>query len=107
MLTRGSSPMCCIVQRNALPVTLLSVFLFLWCGSAFAAPVTWNGGSGLWSVPANWTPSLPVAASDVTISVPGAQTVTHSTGSDTINTLAIGTGTNTLLINGGSTLGIS
>ncbi len=59
---------------------------------AFAAVVMWNVDSdGYWQVAANWSsnPSLPGSADDVTIDRTTAGiTVTHSLGSDTINSLA-------------------
>ncbi|HZV32985.1 MAG TPA: hypothetical protein VFB72_00280, partial [Verrucomicrobiae bacterium] len=59
---------------------------------ATAAPlpttVTWVGGTGDWSVSSNWsTGALPGANDDVVIPAGPAITVTHSTGSDTVNSI--------------------
>jgi fibronectin-binding autotransporter adhesin len=88
-------------------VTLL--FVMAATGPVRAAPVNWTDTTGLWNVAANWSsnPLLPSGADNVTISVAGVQTITHGTGTDTINMLTIGTSTNTLLVNSGSTLAIS
>lgn len=73
---------------------------------AQAAPVNWNAASGSWDVAGNWDPGIPTPPDDVTISVVGVQTITHSTGDDTINTLTNNANAN-LVINGGSSLSIS
>ena len=50
-----------------------------------AATVTWIGGSGDWSTPANWsTDSLPGTNDDVVIEAGASITVTHSTGTDAV-----------------------
>ena len=60
---------------------------------------------GAWDLASNWTsdPQLPQPESDVTIDVGGAtvRTITHSTGSTTINSL---TNSETLIVSGGSSL---
>src|SRR5271165_587714 len=61
-------------------------------------PDSWNGGTGDWSVPGNWSAGSPGANSDVTIYSGGNDTVTLDT-SPTISSLAIGgtTGTSVLV----------
>ena len=52
--------------------------------SVRAATVTWVGGSGDWSAPANWSShALPGTNDDVVIGAGPAITVTHSSGTDT------------------------
>ncbi len=66
-----------------------------------AVPVIWNVDSdGFWQIPGNWSPNLPGSADDVTIDRAAATiTVTHSLGSDTINSL---TCNEALVLSGGS-----
>ncbi len=71
----------------------------------------WNGGTGNWSVPGNWSPGEPGASSDVTIYSGGNDTVTLDT-SPTISSLVLGgasNGTTSELTDGGvaQTLAIS
>ena len=50
-----------------------------------AATVTWNGGSGDWSTPPNWsTGALPGINDDVVIGPGPAITITHSSGTDAV-----------------------
>ncbi len=53
------------------------------------ATISWiNTDSGSWSNPANWSSGvLPGPADDVVIDVPASITITHSSGSDTIQSL--------------------
>src|SRR4051812_47877860 len=53
------------------------------------APISWiNPAGGSWNVGANWSGgAVPGTNDDVTIDLPGALTITHSTGTDTINSL--------------------
>jgi len=70
---------------------------------ADAAVVHWLGGTSFWDIATNWAsnPLLPGVADDVVIDVAGAQTVTHRSGTDSINGLSI-TGGNMLAVSGGS-----
>ena len=53
-----------------------------------AATVTWTGASGDWGAPANWsTGASPGPSDDVMIPAGPSVTVTHSTGSDTVNSV--------------------
>jgi RHS repeat-associated protein len=73
---------------------------------AAPAVVTWTGaaGDGLWSTANNWSSgSVPGNGDDAVIT--GNVSVTHSSGSDTINTLTLGTGA-TLQITGASTINL-
>ena len=71
--------------------------------STEGAVVDWVGGSSFWDIATNWgsNPALPGSADDVRINVAGAQTVTHRSGTDTINSLSI-LGANMLAVTGGS-----
>ncbi len=66
-----------------------------------AVPVNWAGTTGFWDVSGNWNPGLPTAIDDVTINVPGVQTVTVSSGNNTVNSIAV-TGDTTLALTGGA-----
>ena len=70
---------------------------------ADAATVHWLGGSSFWDIATNWgsNPLLPGLADDVVIDVVGAQTVTHRSGTNTINSLSI-VGDDMLAVTGGS-----
>src|SRR5688572_16586585 len=57
-------------------------------GSVSAAAVVWVDATGFWDVAGNWNPSLPGATDDVTINVGGLQTITHRTGTNTINSVS-------------------
>ena len=53
-----------------------------------AETVSWVGQSGDWSTATNWsTGSLPGPSDDVVIPAGSSITVTHSTGSDTVNSI--------------------
>ena len=53
-----------------------------------AATVTWVGPSGDWSATANWsTGSLPGPSDEVVIPAGASITVTHSTGTDAVNSI--------------------
>src|SRR5262245_51724871 len=60
--------------------------------------VNWVGGSGDWSVANNWTDAstlthhVPTASDDAVINVANI-TVTHSTGTDQVQSVTISTGT--------------
>ena len=64
------------------------------------AIVTWvNPASGDWSVPSNWsTGQLPGSTDDVQINLAGV-TVTHSVGSDSVNSL---TSSDPIILSGGT-----
>jgi len=66
-----------------------------------AVPVNWAGTTGFWDVSGNWNPGLPTAIDDVTINVPDVQTVTVSSGNNTVNSIAV-TGDATLALTGGT-----
>ena len=70
---------------------------------AEAAVINWLGGSSFWDIATNWgsNPLLPGLADDVVINVAGAQTVTHRSGTNTINSLSI-LGDDVLAVTGGS-----
>ena len=56
-----------------------------------AAVVTWDGGGGdtSWHTANNWNPDgVPGAADDVTINIGANPTITHTTGTTTINSLS-------------------
>jgi hypothetical protein len=55
-----------------------------------SSPDNWNGGTGNWSVPGNWSAGAPGVGSDVTIYSGGNDTVTLDVGSTTINSLTLG-----------------
>src|SRR5208337_5065493 len=54
------------------------------------SPVTWNGGSGNWSVAGNWTGGEPGSNSDVTIYSSVGDLVTLDVGNTTIESLILG-----------------
>jgi RHS repeat-associated protein/uncharacterized repeat protein (TIGR01451 family) len=64
---------------------------------------TWTGlaGDGNWATAGNWSNGVPTSSSDVVIN--GNVTVGHASGSDSINTLTVGTGA-TLQITGNSAI---
>ena len=71
-------------------------------GSVSAAAVSWTlNADGFWDVVTNWSsnPALPGAADDVTLNVAGVVTVTHRSGTNTINSL---TSQESLVVSGGS-----
>ena len=70
---------------------------------AEAATVNWVGGSSFWDLVTNWgsNPLLPGAGDDVFVNVPGAQTVTHRSGTNTVNSLTV-VGDDALAVTGGS-----
>ncbi len=66
------------------------------------APVTnsWIGGNADWSVAADWSQNhTPLSGEDVAIG--NGATVTHSTGSDTVNSITV-SGGSTLTLSGGT-----
>ena len=76
-----------------------------------AASVTWVlNADGFWEIATNWSsdPLLPGVSDDVTINVGGTRTITHSSGTDTINSLtsqeAIVLSGGTLTINNASSI---
>jgi hypothetical protein len=75
--------------RNALLLSLIFVFLLdATLHPIRAATVSWVGQSGDWSTVGNWsTGSLPGLSDDVVIPTGTSITVTHSTGSDTVNSI--------------------
>ena len=95
--------------------TTVAAFIPLLCSVIIAtspkparcAAVSWTSdAAGSWSAAANWNsyPNLPAASDDVTIDDPNAEiTVTHSTGSDSINSLS----SNESLIVSGGTLSLA
>jgi hypothetical protein len=82
---------------------LASVFVAILAQPATAAVVNWTDGTGFWDVAANWSsnPLLPGVADDVVINVAGVQTITHRSGTHTINSLSM-TGDDILAITGGA-----
>src|SRR5262245_9149779 len=61
------------------------------CTGALGVTKTWDGGAGTlsWHDANNWNPDgVPGPADDVSIDVAGTITVTYSTGTTTINSLA-------------------
>ncbi len=75
--------------RRGLAATCCMLLVFL--ASSHAAAITWNGGSGNWSVSGNWTPAqIPGDGDDVTINS-GSVSLTNSTGS--LSSLTMGGGT--------------
>ena len=67
---------------------LCAILLMAALGSMRAGTVSWVGQSGDWSVATNWsTGSLPGPSDDVVIPTGSSITVTHSTGSDTVNSI--------------------
>jgi hypothetical protein len=61
------------VRRCLAAAVLVSV-----AAPGHTTPVSWTGGSSFWDIVTNWSsnPALPGIADDVTIDVPGAQTIT-------------------------------
>ncbi len=71
-------------------------------GPVSAAAVNWTpNADGFWDIATNWssTPALPGAADDVTLDVAGLVTITHRSGTTTINSL---TSQENLVVSGGS-----
>ena len=68
-----------------------------------AADINWIGGSSFWDLVTNWgsNPVLPGAGDNVFINAAGAQTVTHRSGTNTVNSLSI-LGDDMLAVTGGS-----
>src|SRR6478736_2236593 len=68
---------------------------------ALLAPISWiNPAGGSWNVAANWSGgTVPTASDDVTIDLPGALTITHSSGTDTVHSL---TSQESLTLSGGT-----
>jgi hypothetical protein len=65
-----------------------------------AATVTWIGGSGDWDTATNWsTGQLPGPSDDVVIGAGASITVTHSSGTDTVNSIQ---NEQTFVLSGGS-----
>ena len=93
------------IQRPGLvaSVAVLAVLAAVVADPAESAGVNWVGGSSFWDLATNWgsNPLLPGAADDVVINVAGAQTVTHRSGTDTVNSLSI-VGDDALAVTGGS-----
>src|SRR6188474_190874 len=67
-----------------------------------SADVSWTGGTSFWDLATNWSsnPLLPGAADDVSINVAGVQTITHRSGTNTINSFAL-TGDDFFTLSGG------
>src|SRR5437588_815426 len=88
-------------RRNSRKLRQLVALGMLVCSPAYGVVVNWADASGDWDTPANWSsnPALPGPTDDVTISVTGVPTITHSTGTDTINSL---TSNANLALTGGS-----
>ncbi len=76
-------------SHDAHAARICYVLLVVTAWAAQAATVSWTGGSGDWSTPANWsTGALPGPDDDVSISPAGTSvTVTHSSGTDTVKSL--------------------
>jgi hypothetical protein len=85
-----------------------ALFALQWAPCAGAASVAWVGASGEWSTATNWSsnPSLPGAADDVTIDVPGTQTITVGTGYKSVRSVTMA-GDETVSLNSGSGLTVS
>ena len=71
----------------------VAILTALFHNAAYAAPVSWvPDADGFWDVVTNWSsnPALPLSVDDVTINVGGAavRTVTHRSGTNTVNSLA-------------------
>jgi RHS repeat-associated protein len=67
---------------------LLFITLAVLLRSSHAATVTWIGGDGDWSTPANWdSGALPKNTDDVIIDQPGQLQITHSSGIHTVHSL--------------------
>ena len=85
-LKRASSSR--IITSSLLAWQLCAVVLTASVLPLGAAVVTWTGQSGDWSAAANWsTGSLPGPSDDVVIQAGPSITVTHSTGSDAVNSI--------------------
>ena len=82
---------------------IASVIAAMGSGAAQSATVNWIGATSTWNTASNWSssPALPGTADDVVINVAGLQTVTHSTGTDTVRSISI-TGDDILAITGGT-----
>ena len=82
---------------------LLAIILFAALAQPAMAVVNWIDTTGFWDVAANWSsnPLLPGATDDVVINVAGVQTITHRSGTHTINSLSM-TGDDILAITGGA-----
>lgn len=87
-------------QLSAAIIALLSP------GLSTAAQIDWTTGTGFWDISGNWSssPALPGATDDVIVNVTGTQTVTvRSTGgAQTVNSINVNGGDETLVINSGS-----
>src|SRR5215831_9964726 len=88
----------CSVWRATVALLLLTAMT----AAAAHAAVNWTDGTGFWDVATNWSsnPALPGATDDVTINVAGVQTITHRSGTDTVQSIAITD--NNLAVTGGS-----
>ena len=80
-----------------------AAFAVIASAPARAGTVNWLGGTSFWDIATNWSsnPALPGLGDDVVINVAGAQTVTHRSGADSVNSLEID-GANMLAVTGGS-----
>ncbi|MBL8334432.1 MAG: hypothetical protein JNM08_15080, partial [Rubrivivax sp.] len=86
------------------PIAVAAV-LALGTASVHPAAVNWiNAAGGIWSTATNWStnPLIPVNGDDVTINLPQTLTVTYNAGTVALNSLTLGSSTNTLAISGGT-----
>jgi hypothetical protein len=73
-------------KSNVVRACCLMLLMTVW--AAEAATVSWVGGSGDWSTPANWsTDSLPGTNDDVVIGAGASITVTHLAGTDAVRSV--------------------
>jgi hypothetical protein len=97
------------MRKSFNPLWVALLFVTLTSSWSFAATFTWtNTAGGNWTTAANWSPAGPPTAADTAlITTSGTYTITNSAaGVASVLTLGGATGTQTLLLSGGSlTLG--
>src|ERR1019366_8269919 len=94
-----------IESQNMRSIRIFLGSLFVSCPiflpALHGATVTWIGPSGDWNTAANWSssPSLPGPNDNVVIGAGPSITVTHSSGTHTVNSI---TNEQTFVLSGGS-----
>src|SRR5436305_1007430 len=74
------------VRLSAIVTLLIQSWLTM--PQAWAATVSWVGGSGDWNSPSSWsTGAMPGPGDEVIINQPGDVTVTHSSGEHTVKSI--------------------
>ena len=83
---------------------VVAIAMALASAAAQPIPVAWtNTAGGIWSLAGNWSPAAaPLNGDDVTINLPQTLTVTYNAGTVALNSLTLGSATNTLTLTGGT-----